>query len=171
MYIETERLIITEFTIDMAKAVQENSIDEDNKKFVPDEVWDSIEDAEETIKYLICQYGKTDGPLVYPVIIKETKENIGYVQLCPISDDKWEVGYHISKKYTRNGYASEALKAFLPVITKEVGINEVYGICLLENKASIAVMRKCGFENIYRGIGKYQCVDNMLEKNVWKRKL
>ena len=38
MLIETERLIITEFTMDMAQVVQENSVDEDNKKFVPDEV-------------------------------------------------------------------------------------------------------------------------------------
>ena len=42
MYIESKRLIITEFTPDMASAVQENSVDEDNKKYVPDEVWDKI---------------------------------------------------------------------------------------------------------------------------------
>ena len=29
MLIETERLIITEFTMDMAQVVQENSVDED----------------------------------------------------------------------------------------------------------------------------------------------
>ena len=31
MLIETERLIITEFSMDMAQIVQENSVDEDNK--------------------------------------------------------------------------------------------------------------------------------------------
>ena len=36
--IETERLIITEFTMDMAEAVHLNSLDEDNRRFVPDEV-------------------------------------------------------------------------------------------------------------------------------------
>ena len=40
MFIETEKLIITEFTMDMAQIVQENSVDEDNKRFVPDEVWE-----------------------------------------------------------------------------------------------------------------------------------
>lgn len=44
MFIETERLTITEFTIDMAKAVQENSLDEDNRRFVPDEVWEAVEE-------------------------------------------------------------------------------------------------------------------------------
>ena len=41
MLIETERLSITEFNMDMAERVQANSVDEDNKRFVPDEVWDT----------------------------------------------------------------------------------------------------------------------------------
>ena len=47
MRIETDRLIITEFTPDMAGAVHENSLDEDNRKYVPDEVFETAEDAAE----------------------------------------------------------------------------------------------------------------------------
>ena len=167
--IETKRLIITEFTPDMAQVVQENSVDEDNKRFVPDEVWETVEETEETLEFLISQYRTFDGPLVYPIIVKKAKENVGYVQLCPIDDDKWEVGYHIAKKYTGNGYATEAVKAFLPVIAKQAGISEVYGICLAENKASLAVMRKCGFQNFFTGIGLYQGANRKIVKNVWRK--
>lgn len=97
MLIETERLIITEFTMDMAEVVQENSVDEDNKKYVPDEVWDSVEEVEETLEFLISQYGSFEGPLVYPIIVKETNSNIGYVQLVPIEGGSWEIGYHVAK--------------------------------------------------------------------------
>ena len=135
--IENERLIITEFTLDMAQTVQENSVDEDNKRFVPDEVWETVEEAEETLEFLISQYGSFDGPLVYPIIVKDTKDNIGYVQLCPINNGKWEIGYHIAKKYTGSGYAAEAVKAFLPVIARQADISEIYGISLAENKASL----------------------------------
>lgn len=169
MLIETKRLLITEFTLDMAQVVRENSVDEDNRRFVPDEVWETVEEAEETLKFLISQYGTFEGPLVYPIIVKETKANVGYVQLCPIDDDKWEVGYHIAKKYTGNGYATEAVKAFLPVIAKQAGISEVYGISLAENKASCAVMKKCGFENIFIGIGLYQDTEQEIVKNVWRK--
>ena len=168
MLIETERLTITEFTMDMAQAVQENSVDEDNKRFVPDEVWESVKEVEETLEFLMSQYGSFEGPLVYPVILKETRDNIGYVQLCPIENGNWEIGYHIGKKYTGNGYATEAVKAFLPVIAEQAGISEVYGICLVENAASLAVMRKCGFINILCGIDKYQGVDREIVKNMWK---
>ena len=167
--IETKRLLITEFTLDMAQVVQENSLDEDNKRFVPDEVWETVEEAEETLEFLISQYGSSDGPLVYPIIVKETKDNIGYVQLCPIDNGKWEIGYHIAKKYTGNGYATEAVKAFLPVIARQVNISEIYGVCLAENKASLAVMKKSGFETVFSGIGFYQGTERKLVKNVWKK--
>ena len=168
MTLETKRLTITEFTLDMAQVVQENSVDEDNKRFVPDEVWETVEEAEETLQFLISQYGTTDGPLVYPIIVKETKDNIGYVQLCPIDDGKWEIGYHIAKQYTGNGYATEAVTAFLPVIARQVNLSEVFGICLAENKASLAVMKKCGFQNVFTGIGLYQGADREIVKKVWR---
>ena len=35
--LETDRLIITEMTMDMAMDVHKNSLDEDTRRFVPDE--------------------------------------------------------------------------------------------------------------------------------------
>lgn len=168
MLIETDRLIITEFTMDMARIVQENSVDEDNKRFVPDEVWESVEEVEETLEFLISQYGSFHGPLAYPIIVKENNDNVGYVQLVPIHDGMWELGYHIAKRCTGNGYATEAVRAFLPVIAKAANLTEIYGICLAENKASVAVMEKCGFTNVYSGMGLYQGADRKIIKNVWK---
>lgn len=169
MLIETERLIITEFTPDMSKAVHENSLDDDNRKFLPDEVFETENDAKETIKYLISQYDSDDGPLVFPVLTKKD-ENIGYVQLCPIENEKWEIGYHIAKKHTGNGYATEAVSAFLPVITEKKSLSEIYGICLKDNAPSVKVMEKCRFETFYRGSGMYQGKNSEIVKAVWKRK-
>ena len=62
MRIETERLVITDFTMDMAGDVHRNSLDEDNRRFVPDEVFETEEDAREAIGFLMSQYGRPDGP-------------------------------------------------------------------------------------------------------------
>ena len=156
MRIETERLVVTEFTPDMAQAVHENSLDEDNRRFVPDEVFETVEEAREAIAFLAAQYGGTDGPLAYPVLTREGGENIGYVQLVPIGGGKWEIGYHIAQRYTGKGYATEAVQAFLPVAAKAVGTDEVHGICLKENTASKRVLLKCGFEPVFEGTGEYQ---------------
>ena len=168
MRIETERLEITEFTPDMAQAVHENSLDEDNRRFVPDEVFETVEEAQETIDFLISQYGRTEGPLAYPVITKVGGENIGYVQMVPLDGGIWEIGYHIAKKHTGNGYATEAVRAFLPVMAETIGIGEVYGVCLQENTASRSVLSKCGFVPVFEGISDYQGEPREVYKSVWK---
>ena len=76
--IETNRLIITKFTHDMAQAVHQNSLDEDTRRFLPDEVFETVEDAAETIDFLMSQYEGADGPFVYPIITNDGGKNIGY---------------------------------------------------------------------------------------------
>ena len=166
MKIKTQRLEITEFTLDMAQAVSENSLDEDNRKFNPDEVFETIEDAKETLEFLMRVYENGDGPLVYPVLLLDGT-NIGYVQAVPFEDGKWEIGYHTAKKYAGNGYATEAVKAFLPVVMNELGITEMLGICVVENVASVKVMENAGFVKEFQGTGSYQGVDREICRYVY----
>ena len=154
MRIETERLIITTFDLSMAEVVHKNSLDEDNRRFVPDEVFETVEEAKETIEFLMGCYETGEGPLVYPVLLKDGT-NIGYVQLVPLGEG-FEVGYHITKGATGNGYATEALNALLEFAKTEKSLTKVYGICVSENIASKKVLEKCRFEKEYEGAGEYQ---------------
>ena len=163
MKIETERLIITEFDMSMAESVHINSLDDDNRRFVPDEVFETVEEAAETVEFLIGIYENGNGPLVYPVLLKDGTY-IGYVQAVPFEDGTWEVGYHIGGNYTKKGYATEAVTAFLPVIMKQIDITEIAGICLADNKASVKVMERCGFRKLYEGMGNYQGQERMICK-------
>ena len=160
-YLETERLIITEFDESMIESVHENSLDEDNRRFVPDEVFETIEEARKAVLWLMDCYKKEKAPLVYPVLLKSS-ENIGYVQIVPLGNE-WEIGYHIAKQYTGNGYATESIKAFLPIVMERLGIRKVLGVVDAENIASCAVLEKCGFvleckeEKKYRGEVRLVC--------------
>lgn len=154
MRLETERLIVTNFDLSMAEAVHKNSLDEDNRRFVPDEVFETVEEAKETIEFLMGCYESGEGPQVYPVLLKDGT-NIGYVQLVPMEDEV-EVGYHIAKEFTRAGYATEALIALLTFAKKDKKLDKVYGICVSENAASKKVLEKCGFKKEYEGPGEYQ---------------
>ena len=165
MHIETERLIITDFTEDMAETVHLNSLDEDNRRFVPDEVFETVEDARATVRFLMSRYGGTEGPFVHPILLK-TGENVGYVQLVPIPEG-WEVGYHVAKRYTGNGYATEAVRAFLPAAAEQWGLSEIWGICLAANGASARVMEKCAFAPMFRGTGPYQGAQREIVRSVW----
>jgi RimJ/RimL family protein N-acetyltransferase len=141
--------------MDMAEAVHLNSLDEDNRRFVPDEVFETIEEAAETVEFLMGVYENGEGPLVYPILLKDATY-IGYVQAVPFDDGTWEIGYHIGARYTKRGYATEAVKAFLPVIMPKLGLNRIAGICLADNKGSVKVMERCGFVKEFEGIGMYQ---------------
>lgn len=158
MNIETERLLITEFNLSMVESVHLNSLDEDNRRFVPDEVFETVEEAKETLEYLIEQYNGESGPYVYPILLKNGK-NIGYVQAVLI-DEGWEIGYHIGKEFTKHGYATEAVEAFLPVIMKKMNIDTIFGICLADNVASRIVLERTGFIKLFEGVGNYQGENN-----------
>ncbi|MDI9458394.1 MAG: GNAT family N-acetyltransferase [Bacillota bacterium] len=163
--ITTDRLLITEFHEEMAECVHLNSLDEDSRKFVPDEVFETVEEAEETIRFLMGCYQGTEGPFVYPVLLK-TGENIGYVQAVPIGD-QWEIGYHIAAKYTRNGYASEAVMAFLPVIMERLGLEEIWAVCRQDNLASRRVLDKCSFELVSTETAQYHGQEHVICKYVY----
>ena len=169
MFIQSERLQIRELTMEMCRDYQQNSLDEDNRRFVPDEVCETLEEAEKTLRWLIASYGTENGPFVYPLFTQDN-QNIGYVQACPLGKEKeFEIGYHIAQRYTGNGYVAEAVRAFLPVILQQLQIDHMNGIVLEENAASRRVLEKTGFQLAFRGIAKYQGQDRALREYIFNR--
>lgn len=161
----TDGLIITTLNESMAERVHLNSLDPDNQKYVPDEVFATVEEARGVISFLMECYKGADGPFVYPVLLK-SGENIGYVQAVPLGEE-WEVGYHIAEYCTRKGYASEALKAFLPVIMKRLEIGQIWGVCRKDNRASCRVLEKCSFELVSCRKGPYHGEEHMVCRYVY----
>ena len=74
------------------------------------------------------------------------------------------MGYHVGANYTKKGYATEAVKAFLPVIMPKLGLSQIAGICLADNKASVKVMERCDFIKEFEGIGPYQGEERRISK-------
>ncbi|MCL1826738.1 MAG: GNAT family N-acetyltransferase [Candidatus Cloacimonetes bacterium] len=151
---KSQNLYIDKFTLYLAESVHINSLDEDNRTFLPDEVFETIDEAKEIITKLISYYGQKDKPQVFPVFLNKSK-HIGHIQAVPFTEG-WEIGYHIAKAYTNKGYATEALKAFLDPIMQYLEIYQIYGICRADNPASCRVLEKCSFTLVSDGIGNYQ---------------
>ncbi len=167
MHIETEHLIITDLTPDMAEAVHRNSLDEDVRRFVPDEVFETIDAARDAVAWLIGCQSEAEGPFIHPVLLK-TGENIGYVQACRI-DTGWEIGYHIARAHTGKGYATEAVRAFVPVMLDRLAIDAIDGICLEENAGSCRVLEKSGFLLVAAETAPYQGVDRPIRRYRFSR--
>ncbi|MCL2060055.1 MAG: GNAT family N-acetyltransferase [Oscillospiraceae bacterium] len=187
--IRARRLYIDEFDLSMAESLHISSLDGDNRRFVPDEVFETVGKARETLSWLVSCYQKRDAPLVYAIMLhsgenggrhggqsgeqyggRHGRENdgrrgrrcgggrggrhIGHIQAVPI-ESGWEIGYHIAEPFTGNGYATEAIRAFLLPIMRHLGVSKMYGICHAENVASRRVLEKCGFALESESIAQY----------------
>ena len=151
--VQTPRLVVTGLSMTMAEEIQRQSQDEATRRFLPDEVFDTMEEAQETVRELIEAYQSPDGPYVYAVVRRD-EVLLGYVQLCRI-DDGWEIGYHIAEEHRGQGYASESVKAFLSAVMERLGVSQVWGVVDERNAASCRVLEKCGFRLVERGEGLY----------------
>ena len=165
MLISNNNLIIIKMDLSMSFDVYKNSQDEDNKKYVPDEVFESEEEAREVIQFIIKSYDSKEGPFIYAVIRKSDNANIGYIQLVQI-EEGWEIGYHIAKVYTGNGYATEAVNLYIEYLKKNTDIKEIYGVALADNFASRRVLEKCGFKLYFEGVGIYQGTKRNIIKTI-----
>ena len=69
--ISNKRIDIVKMNKSMYYDVYRNSLDEDNRRFVPDEVFETLEEASEVVNQIIECYDSEDGPFIYAVIRKE----------------------------------------------------------------------------------------------------
>lgn len=110
MEIETERLILREYTLEDFDALYEIVSDPETMQHYP-KPFDE-EKTRQWIEWNLENYQKY-GFGLWAVVLKETGEFIGD---CGISiqniDGEMlpEIGYHINKKYWRKGYGSEAAR-------------------------------------------------------------
>ena len=111
MIIETERLKLREYTFDDFDSLYEILSDEETMRHYP-EPFDE-EKVRGWLQWNIDNYAEY-GFGLWAVVLKETGEMIGDCGITIQNIDGEllpEIGYHIHKKYWRQGYGSEAAKA------------------------------------------------------------
>ena len=84
----------------------------------------------------------------YVIILRNTNKVIGTINVS--SDDSRavsskEIGYAISPKYQRNGYAYEAISAMVNLLQKDLLLDMVVAGVLPENIPSMKLLEKLGF--------------------------
>ncbi|MBQ2691917.1 MAG: GNAT family N-acetyltransferase [Clostridia bacterium] len=157
-------LEIKKFDLWMAKDLSELSKNEQNRAFLPDEVFETEADARAAIELFIERYRSGLSPQVYALVERDTGRLIGHVEAVMLRDGSWEIGFHIGESFRGRGYARKGLAMFIPFITDRLGIDELWGICLEENIGSCRVLEGCGFELRFCGEGIYQGKSRKIRK-------
>lgn len=147
--ITTKNLIIREFESTDVDKIYELSKEETLAKYLPDQVYADMNEAKETIDFLMSKYEGNNLPLVMAVCLRDTGEVIGHVGISELKQGI-EIGYAIAMKEQKNGYATEAVKAYTRWVKKELELKQILGISDVRNIPSGKVLEKAGFQ--YMGL-------------------
>lgn len=143
---ETNRLQHRAFTVDDAEAYFALNSDPDVMRFTGEPLLTSLEAG----KQAIASYPDFDevGYGRWACVLKETQAIIGFCGLKYLSDlDEVDVGYRFLPQYWGRGLASEACKASLDFGFRTLGLDQIIGLVLPDNAASIRVLEKAGMQS------------------------
>lgn len=140
---------------DDAEKIFQMSQEESLARFLPDQVYQSYEEACRVLEYLIRSSNEINiekAPYVLGIILNDN-ELIGHVG-ASIVDEGVEIGYAIEKRHQGFGYARRAVSLMLQMLETHTAVNEIYGIVDSENETSKKVLEKCGFSQVDQKPGK-----------------
>ncbi len=148
MIIETKRLILREYTLDDFDDIFKILSDEETMKHYP-----SPYNRKMTLHWIewnIQNYEKY-GFGIWAVILKDTNEFIGDCGLTIQNIDGEllpEIGYHIHKKYWRQGFGSEAAKAVRDWAFQNTNYDCLYSYMKYSNVASFSTAIANGMRKV-----------------------
>lgn len=150
--IETERLILRQFSEDDASGLNKICNEEYILKWMPD--WKS--DVESRLKWIgwvgkkYSAATKSDARIMLAVTLKSDGSIIGMVGIGNKEevDNEIEIAYFISEKFSNKGYTSEAAKAMSVWSFDTLKLDYLIAIVELDNYPSQKVVEKCGFKKL-----------------------
>lgn len=168
--IETERLIIREFTTEDLPKLIELRIKPEVYKYLGGEKLQNPAAIEKRLQFYINCYEEY-GFGMFAVIWKETGEMIGWSGLQPLADTgEIEVGYGFAKEFWGKGLATESAKAWLDHGFNQANLKRIVAVAYPENESSWRVMEKLGmkYEKSEEHYGA-NCVFYAISSEEWKK--
>ena len=149
---ETERLIIRRFRDDDAQKLYENHLDDEVKKWFPNECYADPREALYAVRFYAECVDRGELPFVLAAELKDTGLLIGDAGVSRVEGKplETEVGYCIGRKYRGRGYATELLDAVSRYTASRFGTKAIYGRVVCGNDASVKVLQK----NAYRFVAE-----------------
>ncbi|MGH3716988.1 MAG: GNAT family N-acetyltransferase [Micromonosporaceae bacterium] len=148
VYLETERLVLREFTEDDVDNIVELDADPEVVHFITGGEPTSREDVAEVIlPRWLRYYAESPGLGFWAAEEKATQEFLGWFHLRPGEGhppDEPELGYRLRRSAWGKGYATEGCRALIDKGFAEHGVRRVLAETMLVHTASRRVMEKSG---------------------------
>lgn len=150
--IETERLILINYTLEMIQATIKGTESlEKASGYLVSQDWPGI-DFFFYLPYVLENVKKDDRMIKWTrlVVLKEENKIIGEIggQGIPDETGEIEIGYSIVSDYQSKGYMTEALIGMIAWLEKQPVIHRIFARCYENNEASIRVLKHNQFVHI-----------------------
>ena len=152
IYIETERLVIREFTLQDVDELHAICSQPYILKWMPD--WErTVEDRKKWIGWIQYNYSKASknsARIMLAVTLKSGGQLIGMAGIGNKEDvnNEIEIAYFISEDFSNKGYMSEASKAVIEWAFTNLQLDYLMAIVEPDNVPSQRVVEKCGFTKL-----------------------
>ena len=159
IFLETERLVLRQFTEDDADNLFELNSDPEVIRFTSDaeQPTDYTVIKTQILPRYLAYYEQYDGYGFWAVIEKSSREFIGWFFFRPAIHASYfnpalanpsdiELGYRLRKASWGKGYATEGSKELISKGFSELGTQRVVSPALAANVASIRVLEKAGLK-------------------------
>ncbi|MEV7320605.1 GNAT family N-acetyltransferase [Streptomyces sp. NPDC093970] len=110
---------------------------------VPDRGDDYFARFDERLRALLAE--QDDGICYFHVIIGESGEVLGRVNLVDVADGAADLGYRIAERAAGRGLATSAVREVCVLAASGYGLNLLRAAARVDNRASRAVLARTGF--------------------------
>ena len=166
MRIETERLVLRDFSLDDATALAACRADERYWRYY-DEEDDILAGARRHVEMFVAwQQAEPRTHFQLAIMLKRSGRLIGDCGLRQrgelafgeAANNEGDIGYELDPAYWGQGYATEAVLAILAFGFGERGLHRIWTACSSENERSWRLMERIGMRR-----------EGLLKQNVWMK--
>jgi RimJ/RimL family protein N-acetyltransferase len=148
VFLETERLLLRQFTDDDLENLLELDSDPKVMRFINGGRATPREEIEnDVLPAFLGHYGRYAGLGFWAAEEKSTGRFVGWFHLRPAQEappDEVELGYRLRRSDWGKGYATEGSRALIDKAFAELGVERVVAFGMVVNVASTRVMEKAG---------------------------
>ena len=139
--LETGRLLLRYSKLSDAEDTFEYASDPEVTKYTFWRTHHSIEDSQQLLSWLT-----TEDFACWAIMHKADRKVIGmcFLHSFNLQHRRAEIAFNLSRRYWRQGYATEAAHEMIRFAFRSWKLNRIEGTCMLDNIASARVMEKVG---------------------------
>jgi ribosomal-protein-alanine N-acetyltransferase len=142
---ETERLRLRELQPSDAADLLRVFCDEEVTRYYDLYAYRSVEEARELIDFFAESF-ELERAIRWGIARKRDNVIIGTCGYVWLRRFRGEIGYELGRAHWRQGIMSEALGAILDFGFRELDLNRIEALVMVENEASAALLRSLGFQ-------------------------